>query len=220
MTSPYTHQPGSVQFSSVAQSCPTLCDPMNCSTPGLPGYITVNTTFPVSLSISLQNTIPNQILDNLLFCSNIIQEGISKNQGHFLTECHDLGTSDKIRSNPWYWLMPGAQLNFHNGYKHILRTSFWIQHLYKAHSVPFLSVTASPHLPEVNSYLILSCRMTSGVHLCFLFSNNLCSRRTLYFLVIYSYAIFSLHRTTFLSLEIPRLEFRIFALLTKTYCRN
>ena len=26
----------SVQFSPVAQSCPTLCDPMDCSTPGLP----------------------------------------------------------------------------------------------------------------------------------------------------------------------------------------
>ena len=26
----------SVQFSSVGQSCPTLCDPMNCSTSGLP----------------------------------------------------------------------------------------------------------------------------------------------------------------------------------------
>ena len=26
----------SVQFSSVAQSCPTLCEPMNCSTPGHP----------------------------------------------------------------------------------------------------------------------------------------------------------------------------------------
>ena len=26
----------SVQFSSVAQSCPTLCDPMNCSMPDLP----------------------------------------------------------------------------------------------------------------------------------------------------------------------------------------
>ena len=25
-----------IQFSSVAQSCPTLCHPMNCSTPGLP----------------------------------------------------------------------------------------------------------------------------------------------------------------------------------------
>ena len=29
---------GSVQFSSVTLSCPTLCDPMNCSTPGLPVY--------------------------------------------------------------------------------------------------------------------------------------------------------------------------------------
>ena len=28
----------SVQFSSVAQSCPTLCDPMHRSTPGLPVY--------------------------------------------------------------------------------------------------------------------------------------------------------------------------------------
>ena len=27
-----------VQFSSVAQSCPTLCDPVNRSTPGLPVY--------------------------------------------------------------------------------------------------------------------------------------------------------------------------------------
>ena len=29
-------QSSSVQFSSVAQTCPTLCDPMNCSMPGLP----------------------------------------------------------------------------------------------------------------------------------------------------------------------------------------
>ena len=28
----------SIQFSSVTQSCLTLCDPMNCSTPGLPVY--------------------------------------------------------------------------------------------------------------------------------------------------------------------------------------
>ena len=27
-----------VQFSSVTQSCPTLCDPMNRSTPGLPDH--------------------------------------------------------------------------------------------------------------------------------------------------------------------------------------
>ena len=36
----YVHSPRkkqfSIQFSSVAQLCPTLCDPMNCSTSGLP----------------------------------------------------------------------------------------------------------------------------------------------------------------------------------------
>ena len=29
-------RPNSVHFSSITQSCPTVCDPMNCSTPGLP----------------------------------------------------------------------------------------------------------------------------------------------------------------------------------------
>ena len=32
----FTTSFASVQFSSVTQSCPTLCDPMDCSTPGLP----------------------------------------------------------------------------------------------------------------------------------------------------------------------------------------
>ena len=30
------HKYVQIQFSSVAQSCPTLCDPMDCSTPGFP----------------------------------------------------------------------------------------------------------------------------------------------------------------------------------------
>ena len=34
--SPAVQQSESVHFSSVTQSCPTLCYPMNCSTPGLP----------------------------------------------------------------------------------------------------------------------------------------------------------------------------------------
>ena len=33
---PYASLPASVQVSSVTQLCPTLCDPMNRSTPGLP----------------------------------------------------------------------------------------------------------------------------------------------------------------------------------------
>ena len=32
----FSIQFSSVQFSSVAHPCPTLCDPMDCSTPGLP----------------------------------------------------------------------------------------------------------------------------------------------------------------------------------------
>ena len=38
------HLVSSVQFSSIAQSCLTLCNPMNCSTPGLP----VHHQFPES----------------------------------------------------------------------------------------------------------------------------------------------------------------------------
>ena len=34
----FTPKWGSVQFSSVTQSCRTLCNPMNCSTPGLPDH--------------------------------------------------------------------------------------------------------------------------------------------------------------------------------------
>ena len=35
-THTHTHTQRNIQFSSVAQSCPTLCNPMNRSTPGLP----------------------------------------------------------------------------------------------------------------------------------------------------------------------------------------
>ena len=36
VTLEWVYYANSVQFGSVAQSCPTLCNPMNCSTPGLP----------------------------------------------------------------------------------------------------------------------------------------------------------------------------------------
>ena len=39
----------SVQFSSVAQSCLTLCDPMDCSTPGFPVHHQVPGTFRSAL---------------------------------------------------------------------------------------------------------------------------------------------------------------------------
>ena len=55
----------SVQFSSVAQSCPTLCDPMNHSTPGLPSV--TNSQSPTK-SMSIESV----MLSNHLLCRPLI----------------------------------------------------------------------------------------------------------------------------------------------------
>ena len=43
----------SVQFSQVTQSCPTLCDPMNCSTPGISVHYQLLKFTPKLMSIEL-----------------------------------------------------------------------------------------------------------------------------------------------------------------------
>ena len=56
----------SVQFSSVAQLCPTLCYPMDCSTPGLPEFtpeLINSQSLPKLMSIEL--LIPS---NNLILC--------------------------------------------------------------------------------------------------------------------------------------------------------
>ena len=56
----------SVQFSSVAQLCPTLCHPMYCSMPGLPEFIpefTNSQSLPKVMSI--ESLIPS---NNLILC--------------------------------------------------------------------------------------------------------------------------------------------------------
>ena len=56
------YEAASVQFSSVAQSCPTPCDPMNCSTPGLP----VHHQLPSSLRLtSIESVMPSS---HLILC--------------------------------------------------------------------------------------------------------------------------------------------------------
>ena len=57
----YNLQP-SVEFSSVAQSCPTLCDPMNRSTPGLPVYHQL----PL---MSIESMMPSS---HLIFCRPLL----------------------------------------------------------------------------------------------------------------------------------------------------
>ena len=56
----------SVQFSSVTQSCPTLCDPMNCSMPGLP----VHHQLPEPTQLmSIESVMPS---NHLLLCHPLL----------------------------------------------------------------------------------------------------------------------------------------------------
>ena len=55
-----------VQFSSVAQSCPTLCEPMGCSTPGFPvHHNTWSFIYPEAILKGQQSTKINNIKDVL-----------------------------------------------------------------------------------------------------------------------------------------------------------
>ena len=56
----------SVQFSSVAQSCPTLCNHMNCSTPGLPVHH--NSRSPLKL-MSIESVMPSS---HLIICRPLL----------------------------------------------------------------------------------------------------------------------------------------------------
>ena len=57
-----------VQLSSGAQSCPTLCDPMNRSTPGLPGVSITNSRSLLKLT-SIKSVMPSNHLD---LCSHYL----------------------------------------------------------------------------------------------------------------------------------------------------
>ena len=55
-----------LHFSSATQSCPTLCDPMNCSTPGLP----VHHHFRSSLKLmSIESVMPSS---HLILCQPLL----------------------------------------------------------------------------------------------------------------------------------------------------
>ena len=56
----------SVQFSSVAQLCPTLCDPMNRSTPGLPVHHQLRRVYPNSYTESVMPS------NHLIFCRSLL----------------------------------------------------------------------------------------------------------------------------------------------------
>ena len=54
------------QFSSLAQSCRTLCDPMNCSTPGLPVHHRLWNSLKL---MSIESVIPS---NHLILCRPLL----------------------------------------------------------------------------------------------------------------------------------------------------
>ena len=54
-----------IQFSSVTQLCPTLCDPMNCSTPGLP----VHHQVPEFTQTHIESVMPSS---HLILCHPLL----------------------------------------------------------------------------------------------------------------------------------------------------
>ena len=68
---PYVQCPLSVQFSSVAQSCPTLCNPMNRSTPGLPVHHHPARQASLSITIS-QSSLRLMSIESMMPSSHLI----------------------------------------------------------------------------------------------------------------------------------------------------
>ena len=59
----------SVQFSSVAQSCPTLCNPMDCSTPGLPVHHQLPEFTQTNGHESIESVMPS---NHLILCCPLL----------------------------------------------------------------------------------------------------------------------------------------------------
>ena len=57
------------QFSSVVQSCPTLCDPMNRSTPGLPVHWSLTNTQSPPKPMSIESVMPS---NHLILCHPLL----------------------------------------------------------------------------------------------------------------------------------------------------
>ena len=60
-----SHKPLSVQFRSVAQSCPALCDSMNCS---MPGSLSINNSRSLPKLMSIESVMPSS---HLILCHPI-----------------------------------------------------------------------------------------------------------------------------------------------------
>ena len=123
------------QFSSVAQSCPTLCNPMNCSSPGL---LSITNSQSPPKPISIESMMP---FNQLILC-------------HPLLLLHSIFSSTRVFSNestplirwPKYWSFSFniSPANEHTGLIPVGWTS-WISLQSKGLSRVFSNTTVQKH---------------------------------------------------------------------------
>ena len=58
-----------LQFSSVTQSCPTLCDPMDCSTPGRPPSRSITNFQSLPKLMPIESVVPS---NHLIICRSLL----------------------------------------------------------------------------------------------------------------------------------------------------
>ena len=128
---------GSYQFSSVAQSCPAPCEPMDCSTPGLLVHHPCPNSWSLPKLISIESVMPS---NHLILCRPLLllPSNLSQHQGSY--------NSWKLRNFPvlqmntfqlWYifrkglcsslpslWIMPIVNFSNHTKAKVYTATDF------------------------------------------------------------------------------------------------
>ena len=86
-----THTTQLFQFSSVAQLCPTLCEPMDCSTSGLPVH--TNSQSLIKL-ISIEAVMPS---NHLILCHPLLPPSIFPASGSFQISRFFASVNQRIR---------------------------------------------------------------------------------------------------------------------------
>ena len=97
----------SVQFSSVAQSCPTLCDPMNHSTPGLlPITISQSSLRLTSFESVMPSSRVNKVVDEFFQTSLDPLNWLCSSRSLMAQTVKNLLTHGQRGFNPWAWQIP------------------------------------------------------------------------------------------------------------------
>ena len=101
----------SVQFSLVAQSCPTLCDPMNRSTPGLPVHHQLPEFTLLALSKTPMGTFgPCQKVLDIWSCPK--PSGMDQTRPWCFVCMHAMSIQSCLTlCNPINWSLPGSSVH-------------------------------------------------------------------------------------------------------------